>query len=98
VEGFMRAIVASNDFVFSNKAGTIEVLKKNLKDLDDAEANRIYDRLIGPGGLNKRAELSTKGVENVLKLRSVYGEKKGAPSDPKKYIDLSYYEKAVAKK
>ena len=97
VEGFMRAIVAANDFVFSNKAETIAVLKKNLKDLDDAEANKVYDRLIGPGGLNKRAELSTKGIENVLKLRSVYGEKKDAPTDPKKYVDLSYYEKAVKK-
>ena len=98
VEAFARAIVAANDYVFSNKASTVEVLKKNLKDLDDAEANKIYDRLVGPGGLNKRAELSTKGVENVLKLRSVYGEKKDAPTDPKKYIDLSYYQKAGAKK
>jgi hypothetical protein len=36
-------------------------------------------------------------VANVLKLRSVYGDKKGAPADPKKYIDLSY-QKAAAKK
>ena len=34
----MRAIVAANDFVFSNKAETIAILKKNLKELDDAEA------------------------------------------------------------
>jgi ABC-type nitrate/sulfonate/bicarbonate transport system substrate-binding protein len=98
VEAFARAIVAANDYVFSNKAGTIEVLKANLKDLDDAEASKIYDRLIGPGGLNKRAELSTKGVENVLKLRAVYGDNKDAPTDPKKYIDVSYHQKAVARK
>lgn len=98
VEAFTRAIVAANDFVFSNKAGAIEVLKKNLKGLEDAEANKIYDRLIGPGGLNKRAALSLDGVSNVLKLRSVYGDKKGAPTDPKKYVDVSYHQKAVAKK
>ncbi len=96
VEAFTRAIVAASDFVFSNKAGTIEVLKKNLKGLDDAEANKIYDRLVGPGGLNKRAALSVKGVETVLKLRSVYG---GAPpASAAKYIDLSYYEKVAGKK
>lgn len=98
VEAFARAIVASNDFVFSNKAGAIEVLKKNLKGLDDAEANKIYDRLIGPGGLNKRAALSVDGVSNVLKLRSVYGDSKGPAADAKKYIDLSYHQKAAAKK
>jgi len=98
VEGFMRAIVVASDYVFSHKAETIAVLKKNLKDLDDAEANKVYDRLIGPGGLNKRAEISEKGVENVLKLRSVYGEKKGPSADPKKYIDLSYQKEAAAKK
>jgi ABC-type nitrate/sulfonate/bicarbonate transport system substrate-binding protein len=97
VEGFVRAIVAANDFVFSNKAETIAVLRKNLKELDEAEANKVYDRMVGPGGLNKRAEVSQKGVENVLKLRSVYGEKKGAPTDPKKYIDASYHQKATAK-
>lgn len=95
VEGFVRAIVASNDFVFSNKAGTIEVLKKNLPELTDEGAAKIYDRLVGPGGLNKRAAISVKGVENVLKLRSVYGGSKGAPTDPKKYIDVSYHEKAT---
>jgi ABC-type nitrate/sulfonate/bicarbonate transport system substrate-binding protein len=98
VEAFARAIVAASDFVFSDKAGAIAVLKNNLKGLDDAEASKIYDRLIGPGGLNKRAELSTKGVENVLKLRSVYGDSKGPTADAKKYIDLSYHEKATAKK
>jgi len=97
VEGFVRAIVASNDFVFSNKAGTIEVLKKNLPELTDEGAAKIYDRLVGPGGLNKRAALSVKGVDNVLKLRSVYGDSKGPAADAKKYIDVSYHDKAVKK-
>ncbi|MEX0751964.1 MAG: ABC transporter substrate-binding protein [Xanthobacteraceae bacterium] len=97
VEAFARAIVAANDFVFSDKAGAIAVLKNNLKDLSDAEASKIYDRLVGPGGLNKRAALSVKGVENVLKLRSVYGDSKGPAGDAKKYIDVSYHEMAAKK-
>ena len=97
VEAFARGIVAANDFIFANKAGAIEVLKKNLKDLSDDEASKIYDRLIAPGGLNKRAALSVDGVANVLKLRSVYGDSKGPAADAKKYIDLSYHQKAVAK-
>ena len=96
VEAFVRAIVAASDFVFSDKAGTVEVLKKRLKNLSDADASKLYDRLIGPGGLNRRAALNTKGVETVLKLRTLYGG--AAPTKPEKYIDLSYYQKVVGSK
>ncbi len=96
VMAFVRAIVAATDYVFENRAGTIEVLKSRLKELSDADANKLYERLTGPGGLNKRAVLNTKGVETVLKLRTLYGG--AAPASATKYIDLSYYEKVVAKK
>ena len=95
VEAFMRGIVAATDYVFSNKAGTIEVLKARIKGLSDADADKLYTRLTGPGGLNKRAELNTKGVDTVLKLRTLYGG--AAPTQPEKYIDLSFHHKAVGK-
>jgi len=80
-----------------DKSGAIEVLQKRIKNLSAQDAAKLYDRLVGPGGLNKRAALNTKGVETVLKLRSVYGALAKQES-PSKYIDLSYYEKALAKK
>ena len=93
VDAFVRAIVAATDYVFSDKAGTVEVLKKRIRNLSDEDASKLYDRLIGPGGLNKRAALNTKGVETVLKLRTLYGG--AAPTKADKYIDLSYYGKVV---
>jgi ABC-type nitrate/sulfonate/bicarbonate transport system substrate-binding protein len=96
VLAFTRGIVAATDYVFSDKAGTIEVLKKRIKNLSDADASKLYDRLTGPGGLNKRAALNTQGVETVLKLRTLYGG--AAPTKPDKYIDLSYYQKVVGRK
>ena len=37
------------------------------------------------------------GFKNVLKLRAeIEGQWGGTPPDPGKYIDLSYYDKAVA--
>ncbi len=98
VLAFVRAIVAATDFVFADKAGAIEVLKKRIKNLSDADADKLYDRLIGPGGLNKHAALNTKGVETVLKLRSVYGGASVKSGSPSKYIDLSYYQQVVGKK
>ncbi|HET7680497.1 MAG TPA: ABC transporter substrate-binding protein [Xanthobacteraceae bacterium] len=96
VEAFLRGIVAATDYVFSDKAGTVEVLKSRIKGLSDADAGKLYDRLTGPGGLNKRATLNTKGIETVLKLRTLYGG--AAPTKPEKYIDLSFYEKVAGKK
>jgi ABC-type nitrate/sulfonate/bicarbonate transport system substrate-binding protein len=96
VEAFVRAMVAATDYVFSDKAGTVEVLKKRIKNLSDADAGKLYDRLVGPGGLNRRAALNTKGVETVLKLRTLYGG--AAPTKPDKYIDLSWYQKVVGSK
>jgi ABC-type nitrate/sulfonate/bicarbonate transport system substrate-binding protein len=95
VEAFVRAMVAATDYVFSDRAGTVEVLKKRIKNLSDADAGKLYDRLTGPGGLNKRAALNIKGVETVLKLRTLYGG--AAPAKAEKYIDLSYYNKVVGK-
>jgi ABC-type nitrate/sulfonate/bicarbonate transport system substrate-binding protein len=95
VESFVRAMVAATDYVFADKAGTIEVLKKRIKNLSDADAAKLYDRLTGPGGLNKRAALNTKGIETVLKLRTLYGG--AAPTKAEKYYDLSYYSKVVGK-
>jgi ABC-type nitrate/sulfonate/bicarbonate transport system substrate-binding protein len=96
VEAFVRAMVAATDYVFTNKAGTIEVLKMRIKNLNDADAERLYARLTGPGGLNKGATLNTKGIETVLKLRTLYGG--AAPTKPEKYYDLSFYQKVVANK
>jgi ABC-type nitrate/sulfonate/bicarbonate transport system substrate-binding protein len=96
VEAFLRGIVAATDYVFSDKAGTVEVLKSRIKGLSDADAGKLYDRLTGPGGLNKRATLNTKGIETVLRLRTLYGG--AAPTKPEKYIDLSFYEKVIGKK
>ena len=95
VSAFVRAIVAATDYVFSDKAGTIDVLKKRIKNLSDDDAAKLYDRLTGPGGLNKRAALNTKGIETVLKLRTLYGG--AAPTKADKYMDLSYYNKVVGK-
>jgi ABC-type nitrate/sulfonate/bicarbonate transport system substrate-binding protein len=96
VMAFTRAIIAANDFVFKDKGGAIAVLKGRIKGLDDKDAEKLYGRLVGPGGLNRRAELNAKGVGTVLDLRAVYGGAKR--TEPEKYIDLSYYTKAVAKK
>ncbi len=98
VQAFIRAIVAATDYIFENKAGAIEVLKARLKGPSDEDLSKIYDRITGPGGLTRGAAVNMKGVETVLKLRAKNGEPKKEMGPPTKYVDLSYYEKAVGKK
>ena len=38
------------------------------------------------------------GIRTVLELRSKFGAPKKPLSDPMKYVDLSYYEKASVKR
>ncbi len=94
VLAFIRAIRAAHDAVFNNKADTIAVLKTRAKELSDQQIETMYTRMTGPGGLNPGAAINTKGVETVLKLRSIYGSEKGPLPSPAKYIDTSYAQKA----
>lgn len=93
---FIQSIVESHDRIFTNKADAISVLKGRLKGLDDKEADIIYSSLTsGKGGLNRKAEINIEGVKTVLSLRGEYATPKKTLTDPNKYIDLSYYEKAT---
>ena len=79
-------------------AEVLEVLKKHTKGLTDQELSELYERLTGPGGLHKGAAINLKGVETVLKLRSIYGGGKSTLMNPLKYVDLSYSERAHQEK
>jgi len=92
----IRGVIAAHDFIFTNKAGAIEVMGNRIKGLKSDEADAIYaDLTEGRGALNRKAEINVAGVKNLLSLRSEYGEPKMTLSDPYKYIDTSYYEKAI---
>jgi NitT/TauT family transport system substrate-binding protein len=98
VRAFARAMVAAHEFVFSDKAGAMDVLQKRIKGLSNEAADDMYTRLVGPGGLNPKAAVNEKGVDVVLELRSVYGEGKSPKTSAAKYMDLSFQKAATAGK
>jgi ABC-type nitrate/sulfonate/bicarbonate transport system substrate-binding protein len=85
----VRAMATAQDFIFANKAEASAILQKNSKGMSDADAGKMYDRLVAPGsgGLMPHAAMDIKGVETVLKIRD----------PPTKYVDTSFYEKAMKK-
>jgi ABC-type nitrate/sulfonate/bicarbonate transport system substrate-binding protein len=95
VMALVRAVTAAQNYVFDNKDGAVEVLMKRTPGLSKADAEDIWKRLTGPGGLTRNASLNLKGVESVLDLRRVYGNP--AKGDASKYIDASWQQKAAGK-
>ena len=48
-------------------------------------------------GFERHARIDWPGVEEVLALRSRYATPRKTLSDPRKYVDLTWYEQAAGK-
>jgi ABC-type nitrate/sulfonate/bicarbonate transport system substrate-binding protein len=81
----------------ANKAAAIQLLVDRLK-LTPQVAAQSYALAADPvDGLAKDARFDMAGFRNVLKLRAeIEGQWGGVPPAPDKYLDLSYYDKALA--
>jgi ABC-type nitrate/sulfonate/bicarbonate transport system substrate-binding protein len=78
----------------ANRTAAVAVMAKHLKIADDLAAEAV-ELEVGPkGGLAKDASFDMVGFRNTLKLRAEL--EGGDPNaDPNKYIDLSYYQRAL---
>ena len=93
----IRSWVAAVDWLYDPK-NREEALASFIKNMnaDRASAEAGYLLLLGEReGIQRRAKLDLDGVRKVLELRSRYGEPRKTLSDPSKYVDESYYRKAV---
>jgi len=95
VLALMRAVIAAQNYVFENREGAIEVLMKRQPGVSREDAELIWKRLTGPGGLTRNAALNQKGVESVLELRRVYGN--AAKGGAAMYTDPSWQQRLGAK-
>ncbi len=78
----------------NNKDATIKLLADNLK-LPPEIAAATYAVAADPAsGMARDAGFDLEGFQNVLKLRADWTG--AAPGAPDKYLDLSYYQKALA--
>jgi ABC-type nitrate/sulfonate/bicarbonate transport system substrate-binding protein len=74
-----------------NKAEAVALLVERLK-LPEDVATLAYDS--AKDDFNRDGAVDMAGVNNVLKLRAQF--EGGTPASPDKYLDLSYYKKALA--
>jgi ABC-type nitrate/sulfonate/bicarbonate transport system substrate-binding protein len=95
--GFIRAYRSGVQFLYEPTNWEIAeaLLVANVRAMTPQLAKQSVNVLLHPHtGFFKDAALDMKGVATVLELRSKYGEPRKALSDPAKYIDTSYHEKA----
>jgi ABC-type nitrate/sulfonate/bicarbonate transport system substrate-binding protein len=96
---YLRAIIEARRWLLdpADKGDAIELLVDRLK-LSPVVAAKSYAVVTDPvDGFTKDAKLDIQGFENVLKLRAeIEGQWGGHPPAPGKYLDLSYYKKAIA--
>jgi len=81
----------------ANKAAAVALLAERLKLPQDIVA-ATYDMAADPArGFAKDAKFDIDGFKNVLKLRAdMLGTWGGTPPAPDKYLDFSYYQRALA--
>jgi ABC-type nitrate/sulfonate/bicarbonate transport system substrate-binding protein len=95
LERYLAGYVESLRWVLdrANRDEAIALLMSK-RNLSRPLATRSYDLMIEPGfGFNPDARLNAEGFDNVLKLRQ---EVEGGPvPNPAKYLDLSYYDRAL---
>jgi ABC-type nitrate/sulfonate/bicarbonate transport system substrate-binding protein len=96
---YIRAYVEGRRWAVdpANKAAAIQLLVDRLK-LTPQVAAQSYALAADPvDGIAKDARFDMEGFKNVLKLRAeIEGQWGGVPPAPEKYLDLSYYDKALA--
>lgn len=95
---FIRAYVRALEWLAApaNREAAVAIYRRQLPQVPDAAAAKAWDVLLGgKEGFQPKAKLDREGIRTVLRLRSEYGEPRKALADPERYIDESYYRKAV---
>jgi ABC-type nitrate/sulfonate/bicarbonate transport system substrate-binding protein len=94
---FIRAYRSGVQFLYEpdNRESASALLIANVRAMTPQLAKQSLEVLLHPHtGFFKDAALDMNGVSTVLGLRSKYGEPRKALTDPLKYIDTSYHQKA----
>lgn len=97
---FLRAYKAATDWLYdpANREVAEALLVAHIRDMTPAPAKRSYDLLVSPkGGLSRDLKPDIAGIRTVLELRDKYATPHKALTDPMKYVDLRYYDKAFGK-
>jgi ABC-type nitrate/sulfonate/bicarbonate transport system substrate-binding protein len=95
---FIRSYVAAVDWLYdpADKDEAVSIYVKYLPNVPRPAAEKAYGIMLAANeGFQKKAKLDIDGCRTVLKLRSEFAKPKKNLTSPMKYVDESYYKKAV---
>ena len=96
--GYVRSYVEALDWL-ADRAHideAVAIYRRNIPNASEEGAKKAWEALVaGSEGFAKKGKIDLEGARTVLKLRSEYGEPRKMLDDPSKYIDESYYLKAL---
>lgn len=95
---FIRAYVAAMDWLQdpANRGEAVAIYTKHIPNAPLPAAQKAYEVMFAANeGFQKKAKIDLEGCRTVLKLRSEFAKPEKNLTDPAKYIDESYYSKAV---
>ena len=95
---FIRSYVAAMDWLQqpANKDEAVSIYVKYIPSAPRPAAQKAYEVMFAEKeGFQKKAKLDIEGCRTVLKLRSEFAKPQKDLTDPMKYVDESYYLKAV---
>ena len=96
--GFIRAYIAATDWLYdpANRAEAVAIYQQNIKNATHQIAEKSYDIMFsGKEGFDRKAKIDLEGMRTVLKIRSEFAQPKKELSNPGKYVDEQYYERAL---
>jgi ABC-type nitrate/sulfonate/bicarbonate transport system substrate-binding protein len=97
--GYIRAFVAAVDWLYDpvNRTEAVAILQKNLPEMTQKNAERSYKDLLQSedSGFSRKAAMDVDGVRTALKLRTEYALPQKNLTDPMKYYDPRFYERAL---
>jgi ABC-type nitrate/sulfonate/bicarbonate transport system substrate-binding protein len=97
--GFIRGYLDALDWVLdpANKEAAAEILGRNMPQMKPRAVAPSLKKLLSPRtGLVPGGKIDREGLKTILELRSQYAPQGRQLTDMEKYLDLSYYEEAVA--
>jgi ABC-type nitrate/sulfonate/bicarbonate transport system substrate-binding protein len=95
---FIRGYVSALDWLAdpANRDAAVAIYRNYLPQVSEENGRKAWNALLtGTEGLQKKGKIDLAGAATVLRIRSEFGRPQKTLTDPSKYIDESYYKKAV---
>jgi ABC-type nitrate/sulfonate/bicarbonate transport system substrate-binding protein len=98
--GYIRGYIAGLAWLYDsgNKDAAIALFREHLPQMSQELAAKAYDILLDSkqGLQSQGGKIDVEGVKTVLALRKEYRQPRRSLNEPMKYLDLTYYKRAMS--